>query len=75
LRTVLAAERKALAALPNDDPLAAELRGSIGRAQRALDSIAVDPLRSGTMSPTMTVVPATRRVLTEARALVDQICA
>jgi hypothetical protein len=75
LRAVVAAERAALDTVGGDDPLAGRLRGAIAAAQRALSSVAADPLRSRSMSPTATVVPAANRSIAAARTLADELCA
>lgn len=75
LEALLAAELAAQATLEPGSALAGRFRTEIARARRIRLSIRVDPLRSGTMSPTATVVPATRRAGTDARRLVEEFCA
>jgi hypothetical protein len=74
LGRVIDADRAALDGLGADDPLAADFRGALTRAERALASVAVDPLRSGTMSPTATIVPAAHRSVEEMRSLYARLC-
>jgi hypothetical protein len=75
LRAVIAAERSALQTVGPSDPQAGRLRTSIAAAQRILASIAADPLRSRTMSPLRTVVPAANRSIAGARTLANDLCA
>ncbi len=79
LRTTIAAERAALAAVPGasgeGDSLAERLRGGIATAERVLASVErSDPLSTPTMSPLRTAVPAARRAASEARLLVQELC-
>ena len=73
LRVLIDKEQRALSALDGGE-FADALGAAVGRARLALGSVMTDPLRSGTMSPTATVAPATRRALAEARSLVEQYC-
>lgn len=72
LRSLVAAEERAAAAAQG--ALADELNGTLGRARLTLGSVMSDPLRSGSMSPTGTVAPFTRRALAEAVRLRDTYC-
>jgi hypothetical protein len=79
LHTLIDVERSALEAVTGvegaDDPLAARLRGAIVSAERVLSAVAqADPLRTRTMSPLRTAVPAARRAVTGARELVRELC-
>ena len=74
LRAALAAERDALAAVGGDDPLAPRLRGAIVTAEQALAGVEADPLRTPTMSPLRTGVPAARRAVATARQLLAELC-
>lgn len=74
LRGAIAADDAALAALDRDDPLAARFRAAKARAEQALRSFTGDPLRSGSMSPTATILSSARRAVGETRALRRQLC-
>ena len=74
LRAVVAVERDALTAVGGGDKLAPRLRAAIVSAERALAAVEADPLRTRTMSPLRTGVPAARRALATARQLVAELC-
>jgi hypothetical protein len=74
LRRVIAADREAIDALDPGDPLIARFRGGKARAEQALASFSGDPLRSGSMSPTATILPTARRVVEETRSLRSELC-
>jgi hypothetical protein len=74
LRSAIAVDRAALAALDDADPLAARFRGARARAEQALGTFTGDPLRSGSMSPTATILMSARRVVAETRALRGELC-
>src|SRR5262249_41511329 len=59
LRNGIAGDQKAIDALDENDPLASRFRGARARAAQVLSSFSSDPLRSGSMSPTATILPAT----------------
>jgi hypothetical protein len=73
LRVLIDKEQRALSTLDGGE-FAGALSAAVGRARLALGSVMTDPLRSGTMSPTATVAPTTRRALAEARSLVERYC-
>jgi hypothetical protein len=73
LRVLIDKEQRALSVLDGGE-FAGALSAAVGRAHLALGSVMSDPLRSGSMSPTATVAPATRRALAEARSLVENYC-
>jgi hypothetical protein len=74
LRSVISADLAALDVLDADDPLAARFRGVRVRAEQALASFAGDPLESGSMSPTATILPTAQRVVAETRSLRSELC-
>ncbi|MGE5272374.1 MAG: hypothetical protein ACM3QU_01185 [Verrucomicrobiota bacterium] len=74
LRSAVAADRAALDVLAAGDPLAARFRGAKARAEQALASFTGDPLRSGSMSPSATVLPTAQRVVAETHALRAELC-
>jgi hypothetical protein len=74
LRAAIAADEAAIAALEPGDPLTARFRGAKTRAEQALASFSGDPLRSGSMSPTATILPTARRVVDETRSLRSELC-
>jgi hypothetical protein len=74
LRGAVNADRAALASLDADDPLAARFRGAKATAEQALASFSSDPLRSGSMSPTTTLLPTAQRVIAETRSLRKDLC-
>jgi hypothetical protein len=74
LRSAIAVDRAALDALDDADPLAARFRGARARAEQALGSFTGDALRSGSMSPTATILMSARRAVGETRALRDELC-
>lgn len=74
LRAAIAADQAAIAALEPADPLATRFRGAKARAEQALLSFSGDPLRSGSMSPTATILPTARRVVEETRSLRSELC-
>jgi hypothetical protein len=71
---VIAADQMAIDALDSGDPLVARFRGAKARAEQALSAFSGDPLRSGSMSPTATIVPTAQRVIAETRALRLDFC-
>jgi hypothetical protein len=74
LRSAITADQAALDALDTDDPLAARFRGAKAKAEQALASFSGDALRSGSMSPTATILPTSRRVIRETRSLLAALC-
>ena len=74
LRTVIAADQKAIDVLDAGDPLVARFRGAKARAERALKAFSGDPLRSGSMSPTATILVTTQRVVGETKSLRSELC-
>ena len=74
LRQVLAAELEALAHLSQLGEFRAALSEARRNATLALNSVMVDPLRSGTMSPTATIAPAARRAVALARSAREEYC-
>jgi hypothetical protein len=74
LRKVVAADRAALETLDAGDPLAARFRGAGARAEQALASFTRDSLESLSMSPSATILPTARRVVSETRSLRKQLC-
>ena len=73
LRILIGKEQRALSALDGGE-FAGALSAAVGPAHLALGSVMTDPLRSGTMSPTATVAPATRRAIAEAQTLIGDYC-
>jgi len=71
---VIAADQQAIDALDQGDPLASRFRGAKARAAQVLSSFSSDPLRSGSMSATATILPATQRVVEETRTLRSVLC-
>jgi hypothetical protein len=74
LRSAIAADQAALDALDASDPLAARFRGAKARAEQALASFTGDALRSGSMSPSTTILPTARRVIAETHGLRRRLC-
>jgi hypothetical protein len=74
LRNAIAADQAALDVLDPTDPLAARFRGAKAKAEQALAAFSGDPLRSGTMSPTATILITTHRVIAETQALRRRFC-
>jgi hypothetical protein len=74
LRDVVAADRRALATLDPNEPLAARFRGAKARAERALASFTRDSLGSLSMSPAATILPTARRLVAETHALRGDLC-
>jgi len=74
LREVVDAERAALETLDVDDPLAARFRNARAKAEQALASFTRDTADSLSMSPSATIVPTARRMVTETRLLRSQLC-
>ena len=74
LRAAIAADQVAIDALDVDDPLTARFRGAKVRAEQALSSFSGDPLGSGSMSPTATILPVTQRVVAETHSLRRALC-
>jgi hypothetical protein len=74
LRSAVAVDRAALDSLDDSDPLAARFRGARVRAEQALATFTGDALRSGSMSPTATILMSARRAVDETRALRDEFC-
>jgi hypothetical protein len=70
----VALEQQALDAVGGDDPLAPQLTDATIVAERVLAQVDADPLRTRTMGPLRTVVPATRRAVATARELVAALC-
>ena len=74
LRNVIGADQKAIDALDPGDPLVARFRGAKARAEQALTAFSGDPLRSGSMSPTATILVTTQRVVGETQSLRSELC-
>jgi len=74
LRSVIAADQRAIDALDRSDPLVSRFRGAKVRAGQVLASFSSDPLRSGSMSATATILPATQRVVAETQSLRSELC-
>ena len=74
LRDVIAADRRALAALDATDRLAARFRGAKVRAEQALASFTRDSLDTLSMSSGATILPTARRIVAETRSLRRKLC-
>lgn len=71
---MIAADQMAIDALDSGDPLVARFRGAKARAEQALKAFSGDPLRSGSMSPTATILVTTQRVVGETHSLRSELC-